>query len=275
MQRYVPTKPGQHMDLDPSGIESALPMEEATYEKPRSGSFFGAVHASPNPINYFPVVRGGANGKVQVNMSDDFSPDHFACDFQSTSDVGHEKNYITVQPVDYSIPIDFSVRNEPVDGNMACRMRTFDDSAMRTDDSACQECDWALGDDAGMWTDLILDPAAAGREGWATAPQRLRRTSSARLFSQLTPPLEGQEAEGAFVEQKMCLENAAPMQQGGWGGDAGNGCSGDVYDYQSQYQYAPLNDTNGGGEGNAWAAAAERYRSDSMNELYALCAELV
>jgi hypothetical protein len=279
MARYVPTKGGQQsMEIDPNFLESAIPTEEAHNTCP-----------TPAGRQVTPIItnRGtpGSNA-LRVCLDDDFAPDYFASDFHFTSDVGHEQNNITVQPVDYSIPIDFQLSHHTSVDNFASV--SCDSNQMKCEGAAQEDvCDWALSDDTStLWADLgfemegnILygeDNSADWVKGshGISVPGRARRTSSARLFSTLTPPPEGEQAGG-------CQQQSKAQVPEWWEGATysvgteplevvtNNACCGD------QYLSCKVECAEGEPQTVEWATAAARYRTDSMNDLYALCAELM
>lgn len=263
MARYVPTKGGhQGMDVDPLSIESALPAEERE-ETSRATGFY----ATPAGRQAAPLVTSagcGGNNALRVCLDDDFAPDYFASDFHLISDVGHESTSVTVQPVDYSIPIDFNLSTNS-SGHFAS-VSCDEDGQQGNLRPESKNCDWAFHDDASMnWADMFLECETANANlnmattsmDWGVSmplPEKIRRNSSARLFSTLTPPLEGERTveEGCHHLSKASMRLPAQAAEGDWW-------------VGSEVTVA---------EDWANAAMATRYRTDSMNDLYALCAEL-
>ena len=249
MQRYVPTKGDQGMDVDPDCIESAVPNAyganistvsstmKQEFGAPNSKAYFlgGAISPAPrNSVSAPTLQHTPANGSIHICMEDDISPDHhFSSDYYATAAVGTEQTNVTIQPVDFSIPLLFqniapdsstgSIRND--DDNVV-RMGS-NDSYGAVQGEQGDEGNWGISNDsAAFWADLIFDPT---------------HKSSDCLWSSAS----GGSGPPSLNTGAPCL--AAP----------------------------PEKVTRGRSVESRWCAMSQRFRAESLDDIYDLCSGLI
>mmetsp|Transcript_117422 Transcript_117422/g.230422 ORF Transcript_117422/g.230422 Transcript_117422/m.230422 type:complete len:344 (+) Transcript_117422:138-1169(+) len=250
MARYVPTKGGQQPpELDPNYVETAVPSTEETLNRSNTNQQYRGVFEKPIPQFSSPARPNSVNGALQVSLDDDTTADnHFANDFYAKFNVGTEATNVTIQPVDYSIPIHFQ-------GHASLNVDSADNGKSET--SQQPVLDWSATEASSIdWSDLLFDTDVEGlgmalQQDWDDndSTEAANNAAIQSLHKQGVPtPMQtgGNVQETSWMGQSTCSQTL----QGGGGGVEED----DVAD---------------------WAVGSMKFRSDSMDELYALCADLV
>lgn len=259
MARYVPTKGGQSAECD-GNIENEASACDATEscgdfnnavagmfgsqpsiktEHPAADSSVSAKSSTSRGPTVPSFVRT-ASGTVQICTDEDAFDNHFANDFRPHSEVGHQRTHVHVQPVDYSIPLHFRADHAaalPADDTAS--HRNSSQSNVHSAQSS-SKCDWAVQDDMLSWAGMLFDPEDEELDSlWASAS-----APSCVGAPQLL------KSDPADEEASTSLSASAAMPAMPVG----------VVRMQS-----------GGNREHGWT---ERFRSDSLDDVYALCAEL-
>lgn len=301
MGRYLPANKNEKGDVDESHIhmESAIgilpavlaapaPVPAANLVKNDRNSYFVSNFAAPQAFiaahfsfndsiqnenaapPSFPVTRKNASmvstGTVKVMVDSDLftSEHHYATDFIAQTDKGSEQTNVTIQPVDYSIPMLFptaqrGVRSAPAAESSSDEANSSSSSvyytapnplrtpvpqmmgALQTSAAIKQEaaslCDWAVPDaSVEAWSEMLFDLDVESN-------------------TLLDFPLKSEPAVASHHDECYNFNLSMPLNPC-WEGKFAPGAA--LFDVESV-----------GGMG-----AVERLRSDSFADVLSFCADL-
>jgi len=303
MGRYLPANKndkGEVVDESHIHMESAIgilptvlaapaPVPAANLVKNDRNSYFVSNFAAPQAFiaaHFFfndsiqnenaapsPVTRKNASmastGTVKVMVDSDLfsSENHYATDFVAQTDKGSELTNVTIQPVDYSIPMLFPTAQRGVRSAPAAESSSTSDEANSSSSSvyytapnplrapvpqvalhsqtsaairydATSLCDWAVPDaSAEAWTEMLFD-------------------LDAETNTLLDFPVKPEPAVVASSHDECYNFNLTMPLDPCWEGKYGPGVS-------------LCDGVSGGGTGNF-----ERLRSDSFADVLSFCADL-
>lgn len=296
MARYVPPKGGVG-DVDPEHIESAIPCAASvkverdpeirvpikaeaahwasgtqsnlskkffnpSYPQPSSSSV--CIRGSGSAVNQ-PLRNGGnqSMGKVQINQPNDAVDNHFSNDFYETSAVGTEANHVTIQPVDYSIPMLFqqtarTTAPAAVSSGTAGAVASL--SVADGNYGNCESAGFNFAIDSLYNTPFDLVKICPSERAEGTS-------------SNCTPSVQVSDDDLLFDPDSECFDQLldsleAPYNIGGNGAPSSS-CHVPLYMASRGVVAGAVED-----QPSLFAAQFERFRSDSLDDVYALCADL-
>lgn len=304
MARYVPPKGGVG-DVDPEHIESAIPyaapvkverdiencapmnVAMETHWGSTTPSGFGRKVFSPSyappaaPASIYIRESGmvmadamsaqppSSVGTVQINMQD-AADNHFANDFFECSAVGTEANNVTIQPVDYSIPMLFPSSRAlapsaagPSAASHQCSHQCASQSAPSSTsatqyNSAVQDCRSSQANNLYNVTFHLVNICPKDRAD-------AKNAKTVDVGNQVSDATAAAWSDLIFDPEGECFDQLLDSLDGGF-----NLCT-----YSASIPLRLDTDKPSATDCNYGCGPQfERFRSDSLDDVYALCADL-